>query len=125
MRRSSSNWQFLLKVLASYMDEPRPLPTILSFNAEAFVKRNSDISPCEADRRKSRPIHHRAHLFFVEDMVTVENGGECGVMNRSFSRFFLAACFEFRHWHGREEALASYRQAPEQSPPARNYRIGK
>ncbi len=37
MRRRSNSWQFLLKVLASYMDKPRVLPTILYFNSEAFV----------------------------------------------------------------------------------------
>ncbi len=63
-----------MKILASYRDKPRPLPTILSFNTEAFVSRNSDISPCEADQRKSRPIHLGAHLLFVECMVIVESG---------------------------------------------------
>lgn len=56
----SNSLQFLVKMLASYTDMPRLLPTILSFNIEAFVFRNSDISPYEADRRKSRPIHHEA-----------------------------------------------------------------
>ena len=100
---------------------PRLLPTILSFKIEAFAVRNSDISPYEADRRKSRPIHHEAHLLFVECIVTMESGrrvwgNEFGPIHVSF-----LLLLEFRHCHGREEALATFRQAP----AARNYRISR
>lgn len=122
MRRRSTSRQFLVKMLASETDEPRPLPTIHSFNIEAFVIRSSDISPCEADQRKSRPIHHEAHLLFVECMVTVQNGWRVWGNESVLFTFLFFYCLDFVT--ARERGSFGYIPAsPGTQPPARNYRI--